>query len=108
VSGRTGTGSGSFGSGRTAGYAIGEGRTSPWLEAIAGIRERPCPRLVSKWVNEDSHTEPWTLIVYYRQSSGIPRSKTRGLMAPRAKTAKIWPGHILKLQSVPNPKSPKN
>ena len=31
-------GSGSFGSGRTAGYAIGEGRTSPWLEAIAGIR----------------------------------------------------------------------
>ena len=26
------------GSGRTAGYAIGEGRTSPWLEAIAGIR----------------------------------------------------------------------
>ena len=31
-------GSGSFGSGRTAGYAIGEDRTSPWLEAIAGIR----------------------------------------------------------------------
>ena len=31
---------GSFGSGRTAGYAIGEGRTSPWPEAIAGIRER--------------------------------------------------------------------
>eukprot|EP00964_Phaeocystis_antarctica_P034033 scaffold19352_cov66-Phaeocystis_antarctica.AAC.3 len=25
--------SGSFGSDRTAGYAIGEGRTSPWLEA---------------------------------------------------------------------------
>ena len=46
MSGRTG--SGSFGSGRTAGYAIGEGRTSPWLEAIAGIRERPCPRLGSK------------------------------------------------------------
>ena len=41
-------GSGSFGSGRTAGYAIGEGRTSPWLEAIAGIRQRPCPRLGSK------------------------------------------------------------
>ena len=41
------------------------------------------------------------------KASGIPRSKTRGLMAPRAKTAKIWPGHILKLQSVPNPKSPK-
>ena len=41
------------------------------------------------------------------EPSGIPRSKTRGLMAPRAKTAKIWPGHILKLQSVPNPKSPK-
>jgi hypothetical protein len=40
--------SGSFGSGRTAGYAIGEGRTSPWLEAIAGIRERPYPRLGSK------------------------------------------------------------
>ena len=36
MSGRRG--SGSFGSGRTAGYAIGEGRTSPWLEAIAGIR----------------------------------------------------------------------
>jgi hypothetical protein len=32
----------------TAGYAIGEGRTSPWLEAIAGIRQRPCPRLGSK------------------------------------------------------------
>ena len=46
VSGRRS--SGSFGSGRTAGYAIGEGRTSPWLEAIAGIRERPCPRLGSK------------------------------------------------------------
>eukprot|EP00964_Phaeocystis_antarctica_P114077 scaffold78037_cov73-Phaeocystis_antarctica.AAC.3 len=29
VSGRRG--SGSFGSDRTAGYAIGEGRTSPWL-----------------------------------------------------------------------------
>eukprot|EP00964_Phaeocystis_antarctica_P010121 scaffold5543_cov39-Phaeocystis_antarctica.AAC.2 len=43
VSGRRG--SGSFGSDRTAGYAIGEDRTSPWLEAIAGIRERPCPRL---------------------------------------------------------------
>ena len=41
-------GSGSFGSGRTAGYAIGEGRTSPWLEAIAGIRQRPYPRLGSK------------------------------------------------------------
>ena len=39
--------------------------------------------------------------------SGIPRSKTRGLTAPRAKTAKIWPGHILRLQSVPDPKSPK-
>jgi hypothetical protein len=41
-------GSGSFGSGRTAGYAIGEDRTSPWLEAIAGIRQRSCPRLGSK------------------------------------------------------------
>ena len=41
-------GSGSFGSGRTAGYAIGEGRTSPWLEAIAEIRQRSCPRLGSK------------------------------------------------------------
>ena len=41
-------GSGSLGSGRTAGYAIGEGRTSPWLEAIAGIRQRPYPRLGSK------------------------------------------------------------
>jgi hypothetical protein len=41
-------GSGSFGSGRTAGCAIGEGRTSPWLEAIAGIRQRPYPRLGSK------------------------------------------------------------
>ena len=40
--------SGSFGSGRTAGYAIGEGRTSPWLEAIAGIRQRSYPRLGSK------------------------------------------------------------
>jgi hypothetical protein len=46
VSGRGG--SGSFGSGRTAGYAIGEDRTSPWLEAIAGIRQRSCPRLGSK------------------------------------------------------------
>ena len=46
VSGRRS--SGSFGSDRTAGYAIGEGRASPWLEAIAGIRERPCPRLGSK------------------------------------------------------------
>ena len=46
MSGRRG--SGSFGSGRTAGYAIGEDRTSPWLEAIAGIRERSCPRLGSK------------------------------------------------------------
>ena len=40
--------SGSLGSGRTAGYAIGEDRTSPWLEAIAGIREQPYPRLGSK------------------------------------------------------------
>jgi hypothetical protein len=46
VSGRGG--SGSFGSGRTAGCAIGEDRTSPWLEAIAGIRQRPYPRLGSK------------------------------------------------------------
>ena len=46
MSGRRG--SGSFGSGRTAGYAIGEERTSPWLEAIAGIRQRSCPRLGSK------------------------------------------------------------
>ena len=46
VSGRRG--SGSFGSGRTAGYGIGEGRTSPWLEAIAGIRRRSYPRLGSK------------------------------------------------------------
>eukprot|EP00964_Phaeocystis_antarctica_P126826 scaffold90498_cov61-Phaeocystis_antarctica.AAC.1 len=46
VSGRRS--SGSFGSDRTAGYAIGEGRTSPWLEAITGIRERPYPRLGSK------------------------------------------------------------
>ena len=38
-------GSGSFGSGRTAGYAIGEGRTSPWLEAIAG---RDPPATVSQ------------------------------------------------------------
>jgi hypothetical protein len=45
VSGRRG--SGSFGSGRTAGYGIGEGRTSPWLEAIAGIRRRSYPRLGS-------------------------------------------------------------
>ena len=36
-------GSGSFGSDRTAGYAIGEGRTSPWLEAIAGIRSDHIP-----------------------------------------------------------------
>ena len=36
-------GSGSFGSGRTAGYAIGEERTSPWLEAIAGIRSNRIP-----------------------------------------------------------------
>jgi hypothetical protein len=41
VSGRGG--SGSLGSGRTAGYAIGEGRTSPWLEAIAGIRSDHVP-----------------------------------------------------------------
>jgi len=50
-------GSGSFGSGRTAGYAIGEGyeegRTSPWLEAIAGIRQGPCPRAL--W---DQSTRP--------------------------------------------------
>ena len=37
--------------GRTAGYAIGEGRTSPWLKANAGIRERPYPRLGSKPVS---------------------------------------------------------
>ena len=34
-----------MGSVRTAGYAIGEDRTSPRLEAIAGIRQRSCPRL---------------------------------------------------------------
>ena len=34
-----------MGSVRTAGYAIGEDRTSPRLEAIAGIRQRPYPRL---------------------------------------------------------------
>jgi len=47
---------------------------------------------------------PWARHCY---PSGIPRSKTGGLMAPRAKTAKMWPGHILKLKSVPKPKSPK-
>ena len=31
--------------GRTAGYAIGEGRTSPWLRAIAGIRGVRIPGL---------------------------------------------------------------
>ena len=36
-------GSGSFGSDRTAGHAIGEGRTSPWLEAITGIRHDYVP-----------------------------------------------------------------
>ena len=41
MSGRRG--SGSFGSGRTAGYASGEDRTSPWLEAIAGIRSDCIP-----------------------------------------------------------------
>ena len=47
-------------------------------------------------------------VMNQRAPSGIPRSKTRGLRAPGAKTAKIWPGHILKLESVPNAKSPKN
>ena len=42
VSGRKGT-SGSLGSGRSAGYAIGEGRTSPRLRAIAGIRSDRIP-----------------------------------------------------------------
>ena len=42
--GRKGT-SGSLGSGRSAGYAIGEGRTSPWLRAIAGIRGVRIPGL---------------------------------------------------------------
>eukprot|EP00964_Phaeocystis_antarctica_P116009 scaffold79988_cov63-Phaeocystis_antarctica.AAC.3 len=46
VSGRRSKGS--FGSDRTAGYAIGEERTSPWLEAITGIREQSYPRLGSK------------------------------------------------------------
>jgi len=60
VSGRRG--SGSFGSGRThrslAGYAIGEDRTSPWLEAIAGIRQRPYPRLGSKPVPAPRARDP--------------------------------------------------
>ena len=34
---------GSLGSGRSAGCAIGEGRTSPRLGAMAGIRSRPYP-----------------------------------------------------------------
>ena len=40
-------GSGSFDSGRTAGYAIGEERTSTWLESIAGIHQQSYPRLGS-------------------------------------------------------------
>ena len=36
-------GRGSLGSGRSAGCAIGEGRTSPRLGAMAGIRSRPYP-----------------------------------------------------------------
>ena len=58
MSGRTG--SGSFGSGRTAGYAIGEDRTSPWLEAIAGIREQPrirYPRLAAGGLQETDQKE---------------------------------------------------
>ena len=55
VSGRRG--SGSFGSDRTAGYAIGEERTSPWLEAIAGIRERSYPRLGSNVPAPRTHPE---------------------------------------------------
>ena len=37
------TESGSLGSGRTAGYAVGEGRTSPRLGAIAGISNHRIP-----------------------------------------------------------------
>ena len=44
VSGRKGT-SGSLGSGRSAGYAIGEERTSPRQRAIAGIRSDRIPGL---------------------------------------------------------------
>ena len=40
-------------------------------------------------------------------TSGIPRSKTRGLMAPRAKTAKIWPGHILEAAKCAKPQKSK-
>ena len=36
-----------------------------------------------------------------------PRSKTRELTAPHAKTAKLWPGHILRLQSLPRSKTHK-
>ena len=38
-------GSGSFDSGRTAGYAIGEERTSTWLESIAGIHQGSSNRI---------------------------------------------------------------
>jgi len=46
VSGRGG--SGSFDSGRTAGYAIGEERTSTWLESIAGLGSTKDPAIVSQ------------------------------------------------------------
>ena len=67
--------SGSFGSGRTAGYAIGGGRTSPWLEAIAGIRERPYPRLGSKPVPAP------------RTRSEVRASLSVGLLPPRPQHA---------------------
>ena len=45
MSGRRGSGSSlAAAARRTAGYAIGEDRTSPWLEAIAGIRQRSSTR----------------------------------------------------------------
>ena len=67
-------------------YAIGEDRTSPWLEAIAGIRERPCPRLDSKPVPAP------------RPRSGVRASLSVGFSPPRLQQAphperqKMWLG----------------
>ena len=85
MSGRTS--SGSFGSGRTAGYAIGEDRTSPWLEAIAGIRQRSCPRLGSKPVPAPRTRSE------VRASLSVGFSPPRPQQAPLSERQKRCAGH---------------
>ena len=65
-------------------------------------------RLFAKVVDGDLEAVTALLKEGADPNAGTPRSKTRGLLKVRhAKTAKLWPGHILRLQSLPRSKTHK-